>query len=377
MILTKFNAQKNIIIAVLLVATVAISGCSNMGTNAEHIAGIARPTSDLTVPPGLTAPDSNSSYKMLSTSNLNEGYRLNKIDDMKIEQAGSERWLVIKNKTVNQLWPMMLGYLNQAGLGIKYQNKNVGVLQTEWTNRNNVVSETGIRRFFDWVGWGNMYSLQSQYMFRVNLWQNDNDTQIFVSDYQMNEVYPGCVKYLNQSIRVYSSDTQIPYWMPMPPDPRLELEFLLRFMAFAGLNSEQVKHVETAVKAAAASPQTKMASLHDDKLVMNDGFDRAWWRSGLALERVGLGVSDKNRSAGEYYTYPLQSQIDNPDPGVIARWFGTDKNNLQQPKPEYIVKLTPSGNQTILTIGAYPGAAVKDLTKHHKKYLDDLLKQLQ
>ena len=361
----------------LMTVAIAISGCSNIGANAEYAAGTARPTSDLTVPPGLTAPDVSAGYKMLSTSNLNEGYKLNSIEDMKIEQAGSERWLVIRGKTVNQVWPMMLGYLNQAGLGVRYQNKTVGVLQTEWTTRNNVVSETGIRKFFDWVGWGSMYSLKSQYMFRVNLWQNGNDTQVFVSDYQMNEVYPGCAKYLNQSIRVYSSDTQIPYWMPLPPDPKLELEFLLRFMAFAGLKPEQVKHVETEVKATAASPQTKMASLQGDRLIISDSFDRAWWRSGLALERVGLGISDKNRSTGEYYAYPLQSQIDNPDPGVIERWFGRDKNNLKQPKPEYTVKLTPSDNITILTIGVYQGATVKDFEKHRQKYLEDLLKQLQ
>ena len=362
---------------IAVVVTLVISGCSNIGANSEYAAGTPRPTSDLIVPPGLVAPDASSSYKMLSTSNLKEGYRLNSIRDMKIEQAGSERWLVIKNKTVNQVWPMMLGYLSQAGLGVRYQNKAIGSLQTDWITRNNVVSETGIRKFFDWVGWGNMYSLQTQYMFRVNMWQNDDDTQIFVTDYQMNEVYPGCAKYLNQSIRVYSSDTQIPMWMPMPPDPKLELEFLLRFMAFAGLSQEQVKHVESEVKATAVSPQAKMASLHGDKLVINDSFDRAWWRSGLALERVGLGVADKNRSVGEYYTYPLQSQIDNPDPGVIARWFGRDKNNLQQPKPEYTVKLTASGNQTILTISVYSGATIKDFASHQKKYLADLLKQLQ
>jgi outer membrane protein assembly factor BamC len=359
------------------IVAMVISSCSNIGTHAEYAAGTARPTSDLTVPPGLTAPDASSSYKMLSTSNLNEGYRLNSIKDMKIEQGGSERWLVIKNKTVNQVWPMMLAYLNQTGLEVKYQNKAIGSIQTGWTTRNNVVPETGIRKFFDWVGWGSMYSLKSQYMFRVNLWQNENNTQVFVTDYQMDEVYPGCAKYLNQSIRVYSSDTQIPYWMPIPPDPRLELEFLLRFMAFAGLSPEQVKHVKAEVKAVAASPQTKMAKLQGDSLVINDSFDRAWWRSGLALERAGLGVADKNRSTGEYYVYPLQSQVDNPDPGVIARWFGTDKNTLKQVKPEYTVKLTPSGNQTILTIGIYQGATVKDFAKHQKKYLQDLLKQLQ
>lgn len=369
---------KKIISIPVYVTLLMLAACSNMGSAFDYSGGSARPTSDLTVPPGLSSPDVSGGLKMLPTGPVSAGYSLNQIKDMQIIQGGSERYLAIKSKTVNQVWPMMQAYLNQAGLSIKYQNQNVGLIQTDWISKNNIVKENDVRAFFDWVGWGSMYSLQSQFMFRVNLWQNNGDTQVFVTIYQMNEVYAGCAKYLGQSIRVNSSDNQVPIWMPMPPDPKLELEFLMKFMAFAGLSKEQVKQVESQVVAQAAPSAPKAASLQGATLVMNDTFDRAWWRSGLALERVGLGVTDKNRSLGEYYVYPLQSQVDNPEPGFLDRWFGTSKSNLQIPKAMYTVKLvSKTPTVTNLEISLYSGAQDKDFAKHQTKYLTDLLKQLE
>lgn len=364
--------QSKIIIAICSIFL--LSGCSSIDTQAEFSSATPRSSSDLVVPPGLTAPEVNSNYKMLSNNPGETGYELNKIKDMQITQAGSERWLVVKNKSVDQVWPMMLAYLNQMGLVTKYQNKSVGLIQTDWATRNNNVPQTVIRGFFSWVGWGNMYSMPSQYMFRVNLWQNESDTQVFVTDYQMNEVYSNCSQPHNSSVE--PSDNERTKWVAMPPNPQLELEFLLNFMAFSGLPNNEVKKIVTKFTAESATLPV-MAQLQGTQLVLFDQFDRAWWRTGLALERSGLGVTDKNRSEGIYYVYPLQSQIDNPDPGFLARWFGNDSNNLQLPKAKYIVKLTTSNNQTILTMSLAPGATDKDFASNQKKYLNALLKQLQ
>lgn len=371
------NLMKKIINILSICGLVILAACSSIGSQSEYSSATARSTTDLTVPPGLSSPDVSGGLKMLPSSQVTEGYNLNQIKDMQIIQGGSERYLVVKSKSVNQVWPMMLAYLNQAGLSIKYQNKAVGLIQSDWASRNNVVKETDVRALFDWVGWGSMYSLKSQFMFRVNLWQNGNDTEVFVTVYQMNEVYPGCSKYLNQNIKVSSSDGQVPIWMPLPPDPKLELDFLIKFMAFTGLNTQQVKQIESQVMAQATTAP-KAASLQGSTLIINDTFDRSWWRTGLALERVGLGVTDKNRSLGEYYVYPLQSQVENSDPGFIDRWFGNDKNDLQLPKAMYTVKLVnKTSTTTTLDLTLYPGAQDKDFVKNQKKYLNDLLKQLE
>ena len=40
---------------------------------------------------------------------------------------------------------------------------------------------------------------------------------------------------------------------------------------------------------------------------------RAWRRTGLALDRIGLLVTDRDRSQGIYYIRPAQSEMDKSD----------------------------------------------------------------
>lgn len=375
--LVKKNYLRYLIILICGLYLIEIAGCSSatIDSQAEYSTATPRKTSSLILPPGLTAPETNSGYKMLDTKQTQDGYVLNQIKDMQIVQGGSERWLVVKQKTVNQVWPMMQAFLNQQGLNPKIQNRNIGLIQTDWTTRNTTVPETGVRALFDWVGWGNMYSLQSQYMYRINLWQNESDTYVFVTDYQMDEVYPGCATAVNQTIKVQPSENQATKWMPVPANPQLELGFLVQFMAFTGLSPEQVKQMVASVAAAESAPAE--AQIQGTALVIDDQFDRAWWRTGIALERAGLGVADKNRTLGEYYVYPLQSEVDNPDPGFLSRMFGDDKNSLKMPKAQYTVKLQPAANQTNLTMSLNADATDKDFAKHQQTYLQALQKQLK
>ena len=113
--------------------------------------------------------------------------------------------------------------------------------------------------------------------------------------------------------------------------------------------------------------------------MVNDQFDRVWWRAALALDRVGLGVVDKNRSVGEYYVYPLQSQIDNPDPSFIQKWFSNESGNaVNVPKALYTAKLTAQGNQTTISLKLYDSSSMDpNFVDNQKKYLDGLAAQLQ
>lgn len=357
------------------------SGCANYTPDTTYSSqgkSQAKPQSqNLVVPPGLNPPETNSDYKMINQTPDAPKYILNTIKGMKIEQGGSQRWLVLENNTVDNVWPIVIDFLSKNGLTVKYQNKSIGVIQTDWATKNNNVPQTGIRSVFEWVGWGSMYSMPTQYMFRVTLWQNGNNVQIFVTDMQMSEVYPGCKNLLNSTQE--TSDKQITRWMPLPPNPQLELEFLMQFMAFAGYTPQQMKVVQEKVKVESAVA-LKRATVQNGKIIINDQFDRAWWRTGLALERVGLGVADKNRTSGEYYVYSLQSQVDAPTEGFLSRMFGSGRGkNLKVPEAQYIVRLIPDSSNaqnTILTIAPIKDGSDKDLQTATKKYLDDLTKQL-
>jgi outer membrane protein assembly factor BamC len=68
-------------------------------------------------------------------------------------------------------------------------------------------------------------------------------------------------------------------------------------------------------------------------LAVNEQFDRAWRRVGLALDRVGFTVEDRDRTKGLYYVRYIDPQADNKsgDTGGFLsklKFWGSDK-----PKP--------------------------------------------
>lgn len=360
----------------IVIVISGLNGCGTTDSQAVFTSTAPRNTDTLVTPPGLTSPDLNTNYKMDLTEQQQASYQVTSTQGMYIASGGSQRWLVVESQSVDRMLPVMLAYINQLGLTVKYQNPALGIIQTDWSTRNTKVPQgTSIRGFFDWVGWGSMYSLNSMYLYRITLWQDGQNVLIMDSNYQMDEVYEGCG---DQSIAttssLASSETQRTKWLPRPSNPQLELEFLAQFMVFAGIPQPQVqqavKQVESAVKA---------AQLINNELVVNDQFDRAWWRTAIALDRVGLGVVDKDRTQGEYYVYPLQAQLDNPQPGFLTKWFSKESaNQANNPKAMYTVKLIAKGNQTLITLSSYNGQTVdKNFAAHQKKYLTGLAQQLQ
>ncbi len=370
--LSKLFYVLNITIAIIIV------GCANFTPNTEYSSqvNIKPEKTNLLVPPELTAPNINETYKKIESQIKDSQYQLAKIFNMRIEQGGSQRWLVVENTNVDDVWPKMITYLTELGLTVKYQNQVIGSVQTDWSTRNSNVSQTGIRSFFEWIGWGEIYNMPTQYMFKITLWQNNKNVQIFVTDIQMSEVFPGCGKVLNSTIE--TSDRQITRWMALPPNPQLELDFLMQFMAFYGLPSEKNIKVDSSIVTNSTNANKSQAldtSIQNHQIILNDEFDRSWWRVALALDRIGLGVSDKDRTRGEYYVYPMQSEVRAPEDGFFSKLFKTGNGQtLKVPDAEYIVKLTTNDTKTVINITTLNKLQDSALLN---KYINDLNKQLK
>lgn len=359
-----------------LIAMAILTACGSVDSQAVFTSAAPRDTVDLSTPPGLVSPDLSTTYKMNSTSST-AGYQVNNVSNMHIATGGSQRWLVMESQNVNTIWPMVLAYVNQVGLTVKYQNPAIGVIQSDWASRNTSVPQgASLRGIFDWIGWGSMYSLNSMYMYRVTLWQDGNNVVMMATNYQMDEEYQGCTSpgIANTSARA-SSDQQQTKWIPRPSNPQLELEFLTQYMTFAGLPQEQIKKAVAAVQA----PAVNNATVVNNQVIVNDQFDRAWWRTAIALDRVGLGIVDKNHATGEYDVYPLQAQMENPDPSFLQKWFGSESSGKQSgPKALYSVKLTAQGNQTAISLKLYDSSSIDpNFAENQKKYLTGLAAQLQ
>ena len=81
-------------------------------------------------------------------------------------------------------------------------------------------------------------------------------------------------------------------------------------------------------------------------LVVNDSFDRAWRRVGLALDRVGFTVEDRDRSKGVFFVRYIDPER---RPAGRARRRGwTDKLKFWKPtpkeaQPQYRIHVSDAG----------------------------------
>jgi len=163
------------------------------------------------------------------------------------------------------------------------------VRATDWAENRAKIPQDGIRailgKLIDQV-----YSTAERDKFRTRLERNaENGTEVYISHRGMIEVSRG------------GGGTM---WEPRPADPELEADFLRRLMVRLGTQEEKAKQMmvastaPTAVQARAAI-QTGIGGF--ETLEVFESFDRAWRRVGLALDRVGFTVEDRDRQKGQYF----------------------------------------------------------------------------
>lgn len=103
-------------------------------------------------------------------------------------------------------------------------------METEWAENRAKIPQDSLRRLFDTVGLGGIYSAGERDKFIVRIEQGKNGvSDIFFAHKAMKEVYGGKDK-----------DTTV--WQPSPSDPNLEAAFLTRFMQYLGVDGQQAEN---------------------------------------------------------------------------------------------------------------------------------------
>jgi outer membrane protein assembly factor BamC len=169
-----------------------------------------------------------------------------------------------------------------------------------------------------------------------------NGTEIFVSHRGMVEVY---------TTQRQDQTT----WQPRPTDSELETEFLRRLMVKLGVSQEQSMAL-TAAAASGAPPSARVATADGRPVVqISDGFDRAWRRVGLALDRTGFTVEDRDRTAGTYFVRYVPPNPDKKEPGFFAKMFSGSGKTEAPLKFRILVK--GQGETTTVSVQNDSGAA--------------------
>jgi outer membrane protein assembly factor BamC len=146
-------------------------------------------------------------------------------------------------------------------------------------------------------------------------------------------------------------------WAVVPPNPGLESEMLSRLMIRFGA-PEAVAEAATTPAAAAAAPQHARLEKGADglsKLIVDDPFDRAWRRVGLALDRTGFTVVDRDRSAGTYFVRFADPDADmarkDREKGYLSKILNFWRKDDEKDKPEqYRIKVAETSPQSTVSV---------------------------
>lgn len=343
------------------VAVLTLAACSTFEIPTKKIdyksAGKLPP---LEVPPDLTRPGADDRFTVPDvnpkgaatfsaysrertgqpqTASPGSGSVLPQMGEVRIERAGTQRWLVVKGEPA-ALWPVVKDFWQETGFIVNVDIPEAGVMETDWAENRAKIPDGFIRntlgKLLDAV-----YSTSERDKFRTRLERGaePGTTEVYISHRGMEEVYTSSAK----------EETK---WQPRPPDPELEAEMLRRLMVRFGVQEDRAK-----AQLVAASNTVPRATLARGQgtLSLNEQFDRAWRRVGLALDRVGFTVEDRDRSKGLYFVRYIDPEIDNKsadNKGWLSRlkfWGSSDKPKTEQYR--------------ILVKGAEAGAEVNVLNK--------------
>lgn len=253
--------------------------------------------------------------------------------DLRIERSGDERWLLTPLPP-EVLWPQLQAFWRERNLSLLVDDAAAGVMETEWAENRAKLPNDIIRRTLGRVI-DSVYSTGEKDKFRTRVERSRNGTEVFIAHRGMVEVYATATK-----------DSTV--WQPRPRDPQLEAEMLQRLMVKLGAKEEVAK---SAVASAAAPPARArlLADQPTPTLQVDDAFDRAWRRVGLALDRGGFTVEDRDRSQGLYFVrYVDPGQAGKEEPSFFGRLLG-DKTRLSPPM-RYRVSVKGEGERSTVRV---------------------------
>ncbi len=267
----------------------------------------------------------------------------------RIERGGSQRWLVV-DQPPERVWPVVRNFWHESGFTVQSESPDTGIIETEWAENRAKLPLDFIRRTLGRV-LDSVYSTGERDKFRTRLEPAGAGTEIYISHRGMVEVYTSEAK-----------DTTV--WQPRPSDPDLEAEFLRRLMLkFADTDTQQVAGVETSASERARLIDSDAAQV----LEVNEGFDRAWRRVGLALDRGGFTVEDRDRAEGMYFVRYIDPEVEGgrvaQKPGILTRLFGGSKSRADASQ-QFRVRVEERGSeQSRVTVLGADGKPVGEVDR--------------
>ena len=348
-------------LAAVLSCLALVGGCSSIndvlsGDKVDYRSTSTTRTSPLEVPPDLTQLTRESRYQQpngaVSASTFQSATAAaaaasapvaatviapQEIGAFRIERLGNDRWLST-TLPPEALYPQVRTFWKDNGFNLVQDRPEAGVLETDWAENRAKLPQDFVRSAIGKV-LDSAYSTGELDKFTTRIERTATGSDIFITHRGMAEVYVG-----------QRNDSTV--WQPRPGDPQLEAAFLARLMVKLGAKEEQARTTVAAASTAPSAPARArlVEGQPTPTLQLDDGFDRAWRRVGIALDRSGFTVEDRDRGQGLYFVrYVDPASAGREEPNFFSRIFSRKKSDPAA-LAKYRVKVNSEGTTTTVAV---------------------------
>ncbi|MDH5633264.1 MAG: outer membrane protein assembly factor BamC [Gammaproteobacteria bacterium] len=329
----------------IVIVTALVAACSTTSEPDYHGAETLRP---LEVPPDLSAVSAEGGYDLPSSASAaveaektgraepmvgNTGSVLPESGIARVVRAGSHRWAVIK-RNPESIWVAMRSFVGGVGLSIARENPVTGVMETDWAeSRPLVQGKTG---FFGSLFGGGASGIRDRFRLRIER-GSKGETELFITHLAMEEVTVGGG----------GPDVVETRWQNRASDPEREAEMLYLFIRFLEVGTLDKSKPE--VKETVVVEKSKLGRDKDGypTIKVSGPLDSAWRKLGIALDRAGLLVQDRNPDKYVYFVQTTETETS----GIFSRTTKTVAAYYQ-------VQLVMSGNDGYVVLRDAEGERV-------------------
>jgi len=348
----KTRMNKRPVGVVLAAGLVMLAGCSQVNQllgREEAVDYKSTVAGDpLSIPPDLTqankdahfrAPEGTATYSQFAQNQerRNAAGAADKVlpqtPGVQVVRDGDLRWLVI-DQPAETVYPKILEFWGDQGFTIHKQDARAGVMETDWAENRAKIPEGWIKSALGSI-LDSVFDSGERERFRTRLERVNGKTEVYITHDQM--------------VETGTSDGTNWKWVEGKEDPGLNAAMLARLMVYLGDDVKQAQAKVAQAEKVAQRPQVVKSTTAQASLTLNESFDRAWRRVGVAIDNAGFSVDDRDRSAGDYFIRYLDTDTGQKieQPNFISRMFGG--KGTSEPKV-FRIHVAEQGSSTLVNV---------------------------
>lgn len=249
-----------------------------------------------------------------------------------IEREGDEEWLLVGHSP-SEVWPKVLAFLEENDIPVRSRNVKQGILETEWADLGKYPDKGYVSRAFSKLFGAEVTGpVEDRFRFEVQQGVTPDSSEVRI-------------KVKSRAILEEGQPITEPEWNNLAERSQKLGDSLLNQLLLFMVRDDSEKSV---------SYLAQDLDLGNLAVIERDGagnpllrldqlsYARSWSAVDAALQKAGVDVTDKNRSAGIFYLQVHPEGVvkkEKESSGWFSGWFGGEEKK-QAPKDVLLMRVS-------------------------------------